>query len=115
MASGNEWAPKSQVKDKFVTDDVERDSASGMATLKDLGAACIKLLKEAVEHGEIKRAKLPKAAATLEEAGLLRIRESEDFWSKEVTLSATLYGWEAVDELLDEEDCQKALRQKPAP
>lgn len=68
--------------------------------LHKLGGNCIRLLAEAVEHQCIKRAKTSPIAEKLHDQGFVFIH-AQSYWNKEVTITPSLWGEEALEILLD--------------
>lgn len=72
--------------------------------LESLGTPAIKLLREIVAGDSVIRKKAPKAALALEGQGFVFIRNTGDRWTEEVTITAALFGEEALDALDEEVD-----------
>lgn len=76
--------------------DLEAASQSALE-LKAMGANALKLLEECVAEQTIERSKLSAAAKMLDEAGFIRINESDQSITAKYKLSSTLTGEEALE------------------
>lgn len=71
--------------------------------LKSCGARAIKLLEEVVEQSEVKRQKLSEATKTLESAGFIIARRTDEY-EESFIIRPTLAGEEALEALDEERD-----------
>lgn len=76
--------------------DLEAASQSALE-LKAMGGNALKLLEECVAEQTIERSKLSAAAKMLDDAGFIRINESDLSITARYKLSSTLTGEEALE------------------
>jgi hypothetical protein len=76
--------------------DLEAASQSALE-LKAMGANAVKLLEECVAEQTIERSKLSVAAKMLDNAGFIRINDSDQSITARYTFSSTLTGEEALE------------------
>jgi len=77
----------------------ESDAIEAAQALQKLGGPAKTLLSECIEHQEITRKTISKAAKSLEDEGFVFIRESDDIFEPSVQIKPTLRGEEAMDVL----------------
>jgi len=80
------------------------DAKEAAIELRSLGASALKVLREVVEHQEVRRTRLTDAARKLDSAGFIRISSYDTFTDDEFVLHSCLAGEEAL-EALDEISC----------
>lgn len=79
-------------------DSLDAAEASGLQ-LKALGPRARAFLEECVEHQTITRRTASKVAEQLCDLGFIFIRDTSDVFHKEVSISASLQGEEALEAL----------------
>lgn len=90
----------------LIAHETEADAQASARALQALGHHARKLMGECVEHQEVRRTKLSKAAEQLSDAGFLFIHDVGSIWLTDFRLQPSLRGEEALEalELMEEQN-----------
>jgi hypothetical protein len=77
--------------------DTEEDAQKSAKELRGLGMRARRLLEECVADTGITTTVVSRAAQQLDNCGFVKIRDTEDMWNREFTITPTLLGEEALE------------------
>lgn len=90
----------------------EEECIAAAHSLRALGGRARNLLAECVEHQGVTRTKRSKLSDDLENAGFVIIKDSDDLYMRDIRISPSLAGEEALEmlEIIEEKTPKNKMR-----